>query len=122
VAESVTLKLGSPLIGQIGTIYFVACKERYIKIGFVGRGSVVKRVSSMQVWNPFELKVIRTITPAYWEQAIWLHQHFNACRVRGEWFHLCEEMLTIELPPSELARQAKDPRRHWRTRVSQPNV
>jgi hypothetical protein len=96
--------MGVTLVGQIGTIYFVACKERYVKIGFVWRRSVSKRIDDMQGENPFQLKLIRIITPAYMEQERWLHQHFEhlkASTPAGEWFCFSDEMLTINPPDSE---------------------
>jgi hypothetical protein len=92
------------LIGAKGTIYFIACEEVYIKIGFAGRRGVAKRISQMHTHNPFKLDLIRTITPAYILQEKWLHEYFENLRaltVGKEWFYFSEEMLTITPPDSE---------------------
>ena len=71
-----------------GNVYFVACDNRYVKIGFAA--DVPARLSELQVGCPFELKQLGVFgdVPEVCER--WFHAVLRDEHVRGEWFNLTE--------------------------------
>ena len=62
--------------------YFILCKEaNAIKIGMAA--DVSTRLASLQVGNPFELRIV-LILPVNIETK--MHKQFNSLRLRYEWF------------------------------------
>lgn len=80
-------------------IYFIrAGAEGDVKIGTAA--NVSARLKEFQVGQARILTVIRTIEGGR-ETERWLHKHYAARHVRGEWFRFSDTMLTI-VPPPEL--------------------
>lgn len=76
-------------------VYFVACNE-FVKIGVAV--SVKDRIAGMQTGCPYPLKLLgafRSHTPYEAEER--LHEMFNDCHYRGEWFKLTESELLARI-------------------------
>lgn len=69
-----------------GSVYFLACDNKYLKIGFAG--NVSERVKELQTGCPFELKLIGVLTDVPEECERWFHAVLREEHVRGEWFNL----------------------------------
>jgi hypothetical protein len=77
-----------------------------VKIGWANDAEARRR--QLQVSHPEPLRVIRTIEGSRATER-WLHEHFAAHRLHGEWFEFRADMATVESP--EL-----DPPIPWRAR------
>lgn len=87
-------------------IYFLQAGY-HIKIGYTSNtATLARRIASLQIGQPHKLRILRTLPTERWTE-FWLHEYFAASRLNGEWFHFCEEMMTIN-PPSQ--RVAGSPR------------
>jgi hypothetical protein len=86
-------------------VYFIrAGEDGPIKIG--SADIVHARVKLLQTGNHLELVLLRTIDGDHTLER-YLHRHFAAQRIRGEWFTFHPDMLTIEeadlnIPPLRL--------------------
>jgi hypothetical protein len=90
------------------TIYFVRSGEHGpVKIGFAVSCTV--RLAELQCGNPEQLYLVRQIRGERLHEA-WFHTQFAHLRIRGEWFHFDEAMMTL-CPPSNLM----DGQRIWRS-------
>jgi hypothetical protein len=78
------------------SVYFIQAGEGGpVKIGTAISARV--RMDSLQVGHYEELFLLRTLDGGRpLEQ--WLHGKFIERRIRGEWFHFCPTMLTIDAP------------------------
>lgn len=74
-------------------IYLIRCKEN-VKVGYTSLDSVESRVSSMQTGNPFKLEVVGTYDGTVSEERS-LHELLSKYHVRGEWFRMCDEVMSI---------------------------
>lgn len=84
-------------------IYFIRAGEYGpVKIGVAD--DVRNRLRELQCANHEKLALIRNFAG---DQPVerWLHRHFAAQRVRGEWFWFSDDMLTID-PPKLVPRSA----------------
>ena len=76
-----------------GGVYFVRMQD-FIKIGV--SWSVPRRLAALSTGMPFDIIGLGFIHCENWKQALELeaslHQAFDAHRVRGEWFRLCDEI------------------------------
>ena len=74
-----------------GTIYFIGCTEASrVKIGFT-QGSPYNRLAALQTGSPTRLVLAATISGDMSDERE-LHDKFAACRVRGEWFEMTDEL------------------------------
>lgn len=69
-----------------GDVYFIACDNRYLKIGFTW--DVPARLCELQVGCPFELSVIGVLRNVPEVTERWFHAVLREEHVRGEWFKL----------------------------------
>lgn len=87
-------------------IYFISNGNGEVKIGFTDEnqpnGGVEYRLSVLQVGNPRPLKILRVVDGGRKTEQ-WLHDRYriNGYWIRGDWFVLNAEMLTI-VPPDEI--------------------
>ena len=70
-------------------IYFIGCNDRYVKIGV--SHSPISRLNDLQVGNPYDLTVLKTIDVSHKAEA-YLHDKFSHLHHRGEWFLLNSEL------------------------------
>ena len=78
-------------------IYFIKSESGHVKIGYT-RNNVERRLTELQVGNPFKLSILKTIDFPK-KQEILIHQKFYSSRCQGEWFLLNEDILEfIESP------------------------
>ncbi len=78
----------------VGIVYFVSKEgdDNYpIKIGFCA-GGLEKRLSELQVGNPYRLKVLATVEATYGQEQA-MHQALAEHRVSGEWFMRHPDMM-----------------------------
>lgn len=80
-------------------VYFIQARddEGPVKIGFCGR-DVSTRMSQLQALTPDAIEVMRVLPDACRVVERWLHGHYAARLIRGEWFRFTPEMRTIEPP------------------------
>ncbi len=72
-------------------VYLVGCKENQsMKIGTTSE--ISKRLIALQVSSPFQLEVLATVKGGQELERL-LHQEFQSCRLRSEWFSWSEEIL-----------------------------
>jgi len=74
-------------------IYFVAGKgTNLVKIGRTE--SLKDRMVSLQTSSPVELNYIALLqdNPSLEKE---LHDHFDFCRIRGEWFEICDDLQEV---------------------------
>ena len=67
----------------------------WVKIGTAAHPE--DRVRALDTGSPFPLVLMRVIDGSDAVER-WLHRHFAAHRLKGEWFNFVPEMLTIEPP------------------------
>ena len=71
-------------------VYFIQCldENRFIKVGMTR--NVEKRLETLQIGNPYELKILAVIPCTSDKRARRtereVHKYFDHLRVRGEWF------------------------------------
>lgn len=76
-------------------VYFIQAGENGpVKIGYAT--DVAHRCRDLQTGHYEALRIIRVIETANSTAERWLHRHFDAERLRGEWFRFDVAMLTIE--------------------------
>jgi hypothetical protein len=88
-------------------VYLIRCGDSgMVKIGFALNPE--QRLRELQTGHWETLSLIRVIEGDIGAES-WMHGRFSEFRVRGEWFRLTEEMLTIEIkrpepepPPDDL--------------------
>ena len=97
-------------------VYFLQVSTGQVKIGYTREGSLKSRIRELQIGNHQELKLIRAVKGGG-RQESWLHYHFRAHRIRGEWFEFCEEMLTIIPSIRHTARPARQQTVRYQNRV-----
>jgi hypothetical protein len=74
-----------------GIVYFIKDSHTgYIKIGRTN-GDIATRLSQLQVGNPSELTLCKTIECDSRVMEKKLHIHFAARHIRGEWFNISDE-------------------------------
>lgn len=77
-------------------VYFIRSGDiGPVKIGWAD--DVERRRRTLQIANHSPLQVVRVIQCRRGTEQ-WLHRHYEAAQVRGEWFVFSSEMLTIEPP------------------------
>lgn len=93
-------------------VYLIRCGDSgMVKIGFADDPERRCRELQTAHWEP--LSLIRVIEGDIGAET-WMHGRFSEFRVRGEWFRLTEEMLTIKIekpepePPPRLALSDED--------------
>lgn len=77
-----TGKAPKPRLVVIGTVYFIANAEGFIKIGFTT--DLAQRVMTLQVGSPTELRLLGTLAASNRMDRELKHR-FRALRLRGEW-------------------------------------
>lgn len=76
---------------KVGSIYYIACTSTMrLKIGFTN-GDPLKRLRALQTGAPAPLTLI-AVHPGTIEQERELHKKYEAQRIHGEWFEMCEEL------------------------------
>src|SRR3990167_7886868 len=81
------------------TVYFIRAGEAGpVKIGFTR--DIDARLRALQCAAHEKLRLIRQIVGGGAVEK-WMHRRFSEHRIRAEWFHFSEEMLSVE-PPSDL--------------------
>lgn len=66
------------------------------------------RMKQLHINHWADFKIIRTIEGGYGEER-WFHQRFAEHRIRGEWFTLIPEMLTVAISAEEVRQQRLSP-------------
>ena len=84
------------------SVYFIADEHGRVKIG--NATNPEDRLRALQTGNPDQLQLLRVIAGDEATET-WLHKHFDALHIKGEWFHYHDEMLTIVVP-SNIAKAA----------------
>jgi len=74
-------------------VYFARAGSA-VKIGYAL--DVASRIRAIQTGCPIKVELFRTIRGGGVEKR-WLHEHFAAQRLQGEWFRYSRDMLTIEV-------------------------
>jgi hypothetical protein len=93
------------------TVYFVQADEGGpVKIGWAGN-DVVTRIKTFQTGHFMELRLIRIIDGASRADEANLHRYFSANRIRGEWFHFTDAMLSVTLEDLIKPKVPKVPRK-----------
>jgi hypothetical protein len=92
-------------------IYFVQCPGASpVKIGYASdfrtRLVTLKRMYRLPTLEP-----IRLIDDDLRWGELWLHHHFIADHIKGEWFRFNEAMMTVTLPPSPYETFMPSPKR-----------
>jgi repressor LexA len=80
--------------------FFRAGDTDQVKIGKAADPAT--RLRELQTGHAEKLVVVRLLEGGH-ETEKWLHKHYAARRLQGEWFRFCESMLTIEPPSFEKA-------------------
>jgi hypothetical protein len=76
-------------------VYLIRCGDTdMIKIGWAD--DPVERLATLQSAHHEPLAIVRLIDGPRFLEA-WMHNHFAANRVRGEWFRLVPDMLTVAI-------------------------
>jgi len=79
------------------SIYFYHLpKQNLVKIGC--SSNVNKRLNQLSTGCTEQGVLLRVIEGFGFKAEKWLHEHFKALKVKGEWFNYSEEMLSIEIP------------------------
>lgn len=100
--------------GKYGYVYLICDPEEKgkFKIG-VTRGSIEKRIKSLQTGNPNEIficKYFKTVDPYFFEKQ--LHFRYRDYKAKGEWFELgsdeIEKFETYCKQISEMYESLKD--------------
>ena len=78
---------GSGGLGPSGDIYFVACQNEFVKVGFASF-SVEERLAQLQTGCPHELTAIGVLRHHRMCAEKWFHEAMRHDRHRGEWFKL----------------------------------
>lgn len=77
--------------GQMGWVYFIACRStRHCKIGFT-KGEVEKRLRNLQTGSAGQLMIV-SMQPGTVELERRLHERFASQCVHGEWFEMSGEL------------------------------
>lgn len=77
--------------------------ELNYKIG-ITRGSVEKRIKSLQTGNPNEIVLVHKYqTKNYLKVEKWMHRKYAEYRLEGEWFNLTDELVSEFLMETEKA-------------------
>lgn len=89
------------------SVYFIraGADGPFVKIGHAEDPQA--RMRCLDTASPFPLVLMRVIDGGE-EVERWLHRHFSALRVKGEWFRFTAAMLDIE-PPHIVARSRRAP-------------
>jgi hypothetical protein len=98
-SEEIQAELATVEIEDPGLVYFIMNVEtRRIKIGRTT--DIDTRLSALQVGNDCELAILRTIpcTEQYNSEKLekYIHDIFAKQHIRGEWFNLTDEQITLE--------------------------
>jgi len=80
-------------------IYFIGDGRGHVKIGYAKRNAE-DRLCTLQTGAVSTLRILREIDGSRKIEG-WLHRRFVEHRIRGEWFRLVDEMLTV-IPPDEI--------------------
>ena len=80
-------------------VYMVEDGLGRVKIGVTR--VIDQRLSGLRTGSSTPLDLIRFIEGASPKIERWFHRRFKDARIRGEWFHFVDEMLTIA-PPEEV--------------------
>ena len=79
------------------SIYFYHLpKQNLVKIGC--SSNVNKRLNQLSTGCTEQGVVLRVIEGFGFKAEKWLHEHFKALKVKGEWFRFTEDMLNIQVP------------------------
>jgi hypothetical protein len=77
-------------------VYFIQCSGTdFVKIGFTKSGSVKSRMDHLQVGNPYELRLLGTVSGVSSQVEKEIHTHFHDYHHRGEWFRSDPVILEI---------------------------
>jgi hypothetical protein len=88
-------------------VYFIRAGDTGpVKIGWTGNVEV--RRKNLQGNHVEPLHLLRVIEGSR-QRERWLHRHFAALRLTGEWFRFDAEMLTIEPPEFNGLKPPKEP-------------
>jgi len=74
----------------IGSVYFIACDNRFVKIGFAR--NVVERLAELQTGCPFKLRIIGELPGVAPSMESVFHEVLSQLRFRGEWFELTDRL------------------------------
>ncbi len=88
-----TIYKPKPNEGRAGHVYFIACDNRFVKVGFTY--DVEVRLAELQTGCPFELKVIGVLRDTTMIAEKWFHAAMRGARHRGEWFNLTDRVRLI---------------------------
>jgi cyclopropane fatty-acyl-phospholipid synthase-like methyltransferase len=76
----------------MGFVYLLECVSDYdtsYKIGFTKNKNISKRISSLQTGNKDKIKCINMFETDHGRKLeTYLHNHYNYCKLNGEWFNL----------------------------------
>ncbi len=86
-------------------VYFISDGNGSVKIGH--SWTPEQRLREMQAGSTYALKLMRVIKGGKAVEK-WLHKRYASRRIRGEWFHLDQEMKVI-IPPVELLPKKGSP-------------
>lgn len=78
---------GSGERGPPGDIYFVACQNQFVKVGFTNF-DVERRIAELQTGCPHELTLIGVLRAHNMCAEKWFHQAMRVDHHRLEWFNL----------------------------------
>lgn len=82
-------------------VYFIQAGSGPVKIGYAGNPQ--KRCLQLQIGHYEPLQILRVLEGNRTTEK-WLHNHFDAWRIKGEWFTYAPDMLTVQpaLPPKTI--------------------
>lgn len=75
---------------DVGNVYFVVCRNEFVKIGFAV--DVRDRFGDLQTGCPYELKLVGVLPEVPFKAEKWFHILLRALHVRGEWFRLTDRV------------------------------
>lgn len=71
-------------------VYFVEDQSRRVKIGYTAK-QVDRRIQSLQIGNPERLTLLGVMPGGPIVESS-VHRKFAHCHIRGEWYHMNEEI------------------------------
>ena len=103
------------------TIYFIGGDFDAVKIGYSAFEYPHERLTSLQVGNPNELRILALCDGGLAEERE-LHRRFAAYAIRSEWFRRCPELnrLIVEHSNFEVPRSGK--LRSWKLHPSRKRM
>ena len=88
-------------------VYFIQAGEGGpVKIG--AAADVQHRLRALQCGHYLPLTILRTVQGGFAVEA-WLHRHYRARHIRGEWFRHCATMATVDPRAEVIQINGRDP-------------